>query len=378
MTAIKKMNILEKLHQPFVVDALAKIDWERGSDTPLVVELDPTAVCDLQCPGCISEDIIATGNSFSSKRLLELAKELKESGVKGVILIGGGEPLSHPTSGEMIEYFGKNDIAVGITTNGTFIDRYIDPIAKYSHWTRVSIDAVTEETFGKLRPSKTNGNKFWHIIENMKKLAKIKKGKLGFSYLIRSKTEGFGVVENIDEIYDAAVLAKEIGCDYFEIKPSYNYRNNVAHTLVEYTEDEVGAIYAQIKKIDSLVDEKFRIIKAITLDDALMRKKRHQNKEYTHCPVAELRTLITPLGVFVCPYWRGKEDFKLGDVKEESFQAMWHSEKRKERMRWIDPSKHCASLHCLRHESNLELLAMKKALDKGKEVVTIDEFDRFF
>jgi len=63
---------------------------------------------------------------------MERGTEFKESDVKGVIFIGGGEPLAYPASGELIKYFGEHDISIGITTNGTFINTYMDEIAKYS------------------------------------------------------------------------------------------------------------------------------------------------------------------------------------------------------------------------------------------------------
>ena len=374
---IKKMNLKDKLHQKFVIDKLKNEDIKRGSKAPLIVELDPTAVCDLACPGCISEDIIAMGNSFSSERLLNLAKELKESGVKGVILIGGGEPLSHPASGDIIKYFGKNDIAIGITTNGTFIDRYIDEIANYSSWTRVSVDAATQKTFDILRPSKTKKSKFNKVIENMQNLAKIKKGKLGFSFLIRSGIEEKGLVSNIEEIYDAAKLAKDIGCDYFEIKPSYNYKNDAMHTLVKYDDKTLEKIKQEIQKLDILVDDKFKILKAITLDDMLNGVKEKQIKEYDFCPVAELRTLITPTGVYVCPYWRGKSKFNFGTLQNISFSELWNSQRKKEVLNWLNPSIHCKELHCLRHESNLEILDILQKTQNNKEIEIVEEFDRF-
>ena len=375
MNKIKKMNILDKLYQPFVIEKITNIDFKKGSKSPLIVELDPTAVCNLACPGCISEDIIAQGNSFSGKRLLELGKELKEAGTKGVVLIGGGEPLSHPSIGELIEYFGKNDIHIGITTNGTFIDKYLKEIAEYANWTRVSVDASTEKTFDQLRPSKNNKSQFNKVIKNMKQLTKIKKGKLGFSFLIRSESEG--VISNVNEIYEAAKLAKEIGCDYFEIKPSYNYKNGMAHTLVKHSENIINKIKEELKKAEKLVDKDYKIIKAITLDEALNGVKIKQEKSYTFCPVAELRTLITPTGVFVCPYWRGNNKFKLGDVKNHSFTKMWNLDNKKEITSWLNPSIHCKELHCLRHESNLEILTIKEKFNNNEDINIIEEFDRF-
>lgn len=374
---IKKMNILDKLHQDFVIDKIKATDWKKGTTSPLIVELDPTAVCDLACPGCISEDIIAIGNSFSHKRLLELGKEFKESGVKGVILIGGGEPLAHPASGELINYFGQNDISVGITTNGTFVNRHLDEIAKYANWTRVSMDAASEEMFEILRPTKGGGSKFNHIIDNMKQLAKIKKGKLGFSFLIRTEIEGDGIISNVHEIYNAAVLAKEIGCDYFEVKPSYNYKNDVAHSLVQHSKERLKEIRKELEKLPSLIDDKFNIVKAITLDDSLSGVQQKQAKNYITCPATELRTLVTPVGTFVCPYWRGKDKFNVGDAKITNFRDLWNSKQRADVQKWLDPSVHCANLHCLRHESNLEILKMIEDIKNNKEIRVVPEYDRF-
>ena len=84
----KTMNLTNKLNQEFVINKLRETDWESVNSGPLVVELDPTAVCDLACPGCISEDLVSIGNSFSNDKLLEMGQDFIECGVKAVILIG--------------------------------------------------------------------------------------------------------------------------------------------------------------------------------------------------------------------------------------------------------------------------------------------------
>ena len=65
--------------------------------------------------------------------------------------------------------------------------------------------------FSILRPTKSGKSKFSKIVENMNSLAKIKKGKLGFSFLIQTEADGPGVRSNIQDIYKAALLAKDIG-----------------------------------------------------------------------------------------------------------------------------------------------------------------------
>jgi MoaA/NifB/PqqE/SkfB family radical SAM enzyme len=373
----KKMNLISKLHQDFVIDKIQKTDWAVvGSESPLVVELDTTEACDLACPGCISEDMMKTNNRFTNERLLQLGKEFYENGIKGVVLIGGGEPLAHPAIGDFMEYLGEHDIHLGITTNGTFIKKYLKQIAMYSSWTRVSMDAATSETFKVLRPSKGGKSKFDSIVENMRLLAEVKQGKLGYSFLIQTPKDGPGLVSNIHEIYQAAKLARDIGCDYFEVKPSYRFRDGIDHALMVQDEMLMSQAKDEIARLDDLVTDDFSVTKAINLDFSLEGKQLVQPKDYNICPVAEFRTLICPSGVFVCPYWRAKEPFRIGDLNNHSFSEMWHGERRKEVMDFLNPSKQC-TFHCLRHESNLEVINIVRAINDGKEVDTVDEFDRF-
>lgn len=369
----KVMDIKSKLHQKMVVEKVKETDWNNGSTSPLVVEFDTTEVCNLACPGCISEDLVCNKTSFSKERLLEIAEEMVETGVKAVILIGGGEPLAHPAVGEFMKYLGEHNVNIGITTNGCFIDRYLDIIAEYASWTRVSIDAATESTFDKLRPAKTGKSEFPHIIENMRKLGKIKKGTMGYSYLIRTSADGFGIQSNIDEIYDAALLARDIGCDYFEVKPSYSYVGGQAHALVKHDKKDMEHAKREIARLDELETEDFKIIKAINLGDSLNCVEQSQEKTYKRCPVAELRTLVCPSGVYICPYWRGKDAFRIGNVQDTNFKDMWDGKRRKEVMEFVNPVEIC-QFHCLRHASNMELLDM---MDNAEQIEVVDDYDRF-
>ena len=73
-----------------------------------------------------------------------------------------------------ISLLGENDVHIGITTNGSFIDRFIEPISEYSKWTRVSMDAATDGMFTIVRPTKGGKSKFQKIVDNMRMLAKTK------------------------------------------------------------------------------------------------------------------------------------------------------------------------------------------------------------
>jgi MoaA/NifB/PqqE/SkfB family radical SAM enzyme len=371
------MNLTEKLSQRTAIQHIARTDWTWGNDSPFVVELDPTAACDLACPGCISEDLIALGNRFSDERLMGLGQEFLDCGVKAVILIGGGEPLAHRKIGEFIELLGSNGVHIGITTNGSFIDRYLEPISMYSKWTRVSMDAATDRLFSVLRPRKGGGgSKFTKIVSNMRLLAGVKKGTLGYSFLIQTAADDPRVQSNICEIYEAAVLARDIGCDYFEVKPSYQFRGGVEHALVKHSQDLMQEAVREIARLDELETASFKIIHAINLKPSLDGVGSSQSKEYKQCPSTHLRTTVTPSGVFVCPYWRGKERMRVGDVNHQSFKEMWEGAQREQVMARLDVSKDC-TFHCLRHATNLTAIDIKQKLNAGEIVPVVEEFDRF-
>lgn len=360
----QEMNLIQKLSSPSVLERINALNWDGSSDIgPYVVELDPTAACDMACPGCISEDIIAEGGRFSNKRLIEFPDEFKDAGVKAVILIGGGEPLTHPRVGEFIERCANLDIRIGITTNGTLIGRYLDVIAEHSDWTRISMDAGSEVLFDKLRPTKSGRSAFKSILENMEALGKRKKGLMGYSYLLQSPADGENVVNNLNDLLLAAKVAKKVGCDYFEVKPSYAWRGDVPHALMVHSPEFLAEAKTVIDQLDELEDHSFAILHAINLKYSLDGVQAIQLKDYTSCPSAQLRTLVTPKGVYVCPYWRGKENFKIGDLNQKTLGDLWSSQEKRTTMERLDPSRDCM-FHCLRHETNNASIAIKDKINR--------------
>ena len=337
----EELELSRKLHQKSVVERINQIR-EGKRPAPWVVELDPTSACNLACPDCISIKLLNQGG-FLKERLVALANEMVEAGVKAVILIGGGEPMAHPAFGDIVDIFGRGGLHVGVTTNGTMISRYQTQLAEHAKWVRVSMDAGTPETYLRFRPAPNGVCRFDDVIVQMRAYAKVKTGKMGYSFLVL--TDAKDNFSNVGDIYEAGRLAKEIGCDYVEIKPSYD----LDHYLIAQPMEHVETAREQIATLRMLADDGFRVITPATLEDVLDGTRLHQPKEYTTCAVSEMRTLITPTGAYVCPYFRGKADKKIGDLTKQSFTEMWQN-----RPGVVNPSLDCR-FHCIRHQSNLML-----------------------
>ncbi len=357
----KTLDLKSKLSQRSVITYLKSVDWERGSSTPFVVELDPTSRCNLACPDCISGELL-NKDEISSERLLSLVDELIDIGVKAVILIGGGEPMMHPAIGEVIRRLGEADVRIGITTNGLFLKKHLEVTAEYATWVRVSMDAGSSETFNRVRPSRTGKSMFESAIKNMEEFARHKKGRLGYSFMVFNEgSYGFKgiplvagsldkvahVKTNVHEIYQAAELAKSIGCEYFEVKPMYD----VNHYSVMQPEQVTRVVDEQLTRARQLNSDNFRVLEATKLWVTLHGQSNLEPKSYRRCASAQTRTLITPSGVYVCPYYRGAESKNLGRIQDMSFSELWHGAQRKNVLCGLDPSRDC-TMHCIRHDSH--------------------------
>lgn len=378
----RTLDLRGKLEQRTVLTYLKSVDWKTSSKAPMVVELDPTSMCNLACPDCISGSLL-NQDEIPSERLLALTNEMIESGVKAVILIGGGEPMMHPAIEEVIGRLGDAGIKIGITTNGLYLKKYLDVTSAHASWVRVSMDAGTTETFNRIRPSRTGKSLFSSAIKNMEAFARVKRGKLGYSFMVFNEgSYGFKgipirtgalddvkhITTNVHEIYQAAKLARDIGCDYFEVKPMYD----VDHYAIMQPESITAIIDEQVSLAKTLETDDFKVLEASKLWASLHGESNLEPKEYRRCAIAQVRTLITPSGVYVCPYFRGNESKRIGDIRSETFSDMWHGNRRNTIIRNLDPSRDC-EMHCIRHESNQTI----ERWLKGGFPLPCDDFDLF-
>lgn len=371
MTPKRTLSLVSKLDQDNVQERIKDLFLKKKKVGPWVIELDPTTACNLACHDCISANLLNQGG-IEPERIKKLAIEFKNIGVKAVVLIGGGEPMAHKEFGNLVKIFSENDIHTGVTTNGTLLKKHMEVCANNCSWLRVSVDAGSEKIFQEFRPHASGKSQFNTVIQNMEEYSKTKKGKLGYSFLILSKYNKAGelVSTNAVDIINAANIAKDIGCDYFEVKPPFD----IMHYLQKHSSEVVDITNDALKKIAKMNDDNFEVLAPFTIDDA-MKNNSEQPKTYSECLTADMRTVVSPSGVYVCPYHRGNLNMRIGDINKKSFEDVWFGKQRKEVMEKLDPKKHCG-FHCIRDGSNKYL---RDLIDgkKEKDVTKVSEYDRF-
>jgi MoaA/NifB/PqqE/SkfB family radical SAM enzyme len=183
---------------------------------------------------------------------------------ESVCIAGGGEPTLHPHLNKLIEVLNANEIKIGMVSNGTMIDQY--DLGELI-WLGISVNAGRRLTYEKI----LGKDKFKEVIKNIKELNYKTQGRN-----LQKPGQGRGVTykflltpNNIDELYESTIIAKDIGCRNIHIRPVgdpwdrklnlkfsqtdiSNFRKQFEKTLL--LEDEIFGIFGITNKVDNNFD----------------------------------------------------------------------------------------------------------------------------
>jgi organic radical activating enzyme len=255
------------------VETWRNIKRGRPLPPPILVTVDPSNVCNLNCEWCNAAYVRAERKGMlSEKALLSLADFLPrwgegnsrwDAGVKAVCIAGGGEPLMNPATGIFIDRLIENGIDVGIVTNGVLIDRFIDSLSQCT-WVGVSVDAGSSKTYNKYKGLEDSAILFDRVIKNTGLLSDYSQrhnSRLGLkhpSYGISFKYLLYK--DNICEMYNAAKLAKAAGCKNIHFRPAGTTFDNIGtEKQILFSNEDVSAFTQQIALTQCLDDDSFGV-----------------------------------------------------------------------------------------------------------------------
>lgn len=315
---------------------------------PALITVDPSNVCNFNCIWCNAEFIRKQRRgSLSEKMLLSLADFLPrwgednphyKPGVEAICIAGGGEPLLNPSTAAFIDKVTNNGVEVGIVTNGSEIDRYIDSLSRCT-WVGASIDAATSNTFNKLKRLSSESNNFNKIIYNIANLvdyAKRHNNRLGFRHPAYGVSHKYLLYkDNIAEIYQAAKLAKEIGCKNIHFRPAGTPWDKIeTKDEIAFSQEDISLFKEQITKALELNDESFGVYGVTHKFNSQFERANY----FTKCYAIFMTAVIMPptgkdipkdsFDLGLCCDRRGDVKLELARniVDVEEIQKLWGSE----------------------------------------------------
>ncbi len=296
LTFRRLLNICKVLSSFYVSKWLGKpVQWGY----PISISFEPTTSCNLRCPECPSglrAFTRPTGmlkQDFFSQTIDQLHRELLY-----LVFYFQGEPYLNPSFLDMVTYASRKGIYTATSTNAHYLNDANAKKTIESGLDRliISIDGTTQEVYQQYRV----GGNLSKVIEGAKNIVKWKKA-------LNSKTPfvffQFLVVKpNEHQIDDIKRLASEVGVDdvWYKTAQVYDYENDPNH-LIPLTEK-----YSRYKK-DDTGSYKFR------------------NQLSNHCWKLWHATVISWDGLVVPCCFDKDARYKLGDLKDKPFKAIWHN-----------------------------------------------------
>jgi len=300
--------------------------WTQGGNPPPVtMELDMTNVCNHQCPECVVDYFqITDDNSLPKETAVRIVEELAGAGVKGLIFTGGGDPLCHPNTPDIVKQAKNLGMDIGFITNGElFTEESAQKILLNSLWIRVSLDAGSPEVFQKTHNK--NETSFNRVIEKLELLVRIKPENRA------NCTIGVGFLTSQDsrkDIEQATLLCRDIGVDYIQFRPMQIHHGG----RFEYNWEDVTY---EIEECLKYATDGFHVLFSKHKYD--MMKRQDFGRDYGKCYGHQFASVVSASGkMYLCCHLRGYEKYCLGDLKENSFMEIWNSDQRKKAVENID------------------------------------------
>ena len=291
--------------------------WRRGELIyPIEMEVGISGACNHRCIFCAVDYMEYRPNILSADVLISNLRQMGERGLKSIIYAGEGEPLTNPYATEILNRTKKSGIDVAMSTNGAlFSPEKARECLKSLTWVRVSVAGATDDTYEKIHQCKRG--ELQVVLNNLQNLVRIKHEQkldttLGVQMLL--------LPENRDEVMTLAKIIREIGFDYFTVKPFSQHPASKAKLTVNYSEaEELGRQLREYERDDFKIYFRSQSIENLNID-----------KPYKCCEGLHFMTYMDAEGnVFPCIVFMGQEEFTYGNIYEMSFSEIWESERAK-------------------------------------------------
>lgn len=293
------------------------VRWLQGENIyPIEIEITPSGACNHRCTFCAVDYLGYNPILLDSKVLLDNLFHMHKNGLKSVICAGEGEPLINKDMPYLANQMKSMGIDVAMSTNGVLLTKETaqECLASFS-WIRFSVAAIEEEVYQNIHRGKHGDLK--KLLNNISDAVDIKRRKnlkttLGVQCLL--------IPENQDQILKMAEALKEIGVDYFTIKPYSQHTQSNNHLKFNYE-----ALFSMEDELNKFETDDYKVFFR-----ANAMKRVQAKKKYDNCYGLPFMLNIDARGnVWPCINFIGKEEYCYGNIYQETFESIWKSERRK-------------------------------------------------
>ena len=288
------------------------VKWQRGERfAPIHMEVSLTNVCNQKCVFCYI-DWQHGRNQMSEAMAVQLIRDAKRIGVKSALIAGEGEPTANKAYIRAIEVAGEVDFDVALNTNAVLLNpNDAARVLPHLSWMRVSFQAPTRDLYSKIH--QCDPGHFDRVLNNLEACVKLKRDH---GYRVTMGLQQVLVKENAHTVAEVAKLAKDIGFDYYVIKPCHPHELNQSGYVT------VGDLVEQnretLEKAQALSDDKFKaVVRWNFLHEAEVPRS------YKKCLALPFIIQIGSGGqVYTCYPMSDRKEHLYGNLSEKSLEEI--------------------------------------------------------
>jgi len=332
----------------------------KNNDVPLQLELHPGSHCGpLDCTFCYGKsqklsdgtlDITDYSRLFDD--LMECSPFIEISGIRS-------DPLSYPAFSSLVHLVKERKLNFGIHTKAFFLtDEIINELngtSSEGSYITISINSASESTYNNLHGLNFDNDIYEKLKNKIKRLyiAKTQKDsklKINIAYLLMRNNSSIEQIEEFINTFEKYVDS---------IKFSIPQVPNIAKPLNYLNQEEISRIFEDL--------EKWPNGKIAMLN---FRKSQHNNK-FQYCWAQRFNATIDKAGnVFPCPQvaLRDYQQLIMGNIKEQSFWQIWHSNNRLKLQNMTVSDMQCRV--CDRKDENINI-NLNRMMDNDRYILNV-------
>lgn len=318
-----------------------------GDAWPIHMQIGLTSFCNHRCVFChgghTAADLPFRPAVMDFDVLLSCLKQAKSHGLKAVTFVGNGEPLLYPRIDDLFVAIKDLGLEVGLFSNGALLNAERRKfVAEYATFIRLSVNGSNIAEHNMVHQCKDD---FPVIVDNIRSLLELRK-------VVCRKLPTVGVQmvfyeKNYRSIYEAAKFWKELGVDYFEIKPLISTGFDL-ESPVRPAENK-AEVRELMRQAESLQDDKFSVYAKYGMYSETLMENVPRN--YESCLGSILSLDILENGdIPLCSSFEFDRNKICGNINDASFEEIWTSTRRKNILDELDVHK-CPS-GCKQHRLN--------------------------
>ena len=287
--------------------------------SPIHIDMGIHKSCNIRCIYCYGIKQKPAPDYIPEDRLLKLADDAKECGIRSLAIIGDGEPTMNKGLYPFVQRGKKNNIDLSVATNGLLLDEdKIKILTESLVWVRFNISGVDKYDF--IHGTKDSFSRFENIIQLAVKYGKQNKCTIGLQMVL--------IPQCFSEVIPLAIKAKRWGVDYLVIKQFSDPEEDIP---VSFDMSEYDRVTEALNIVEGMSDENTSIIaKWSAIKDSRCITKEHI-WNFDRCIDLPFIFQISGNGkCYPCGYLFGNDGYCYGSVIDQDIKTILSSARYRE------------------------------------------------